>query len=426
MRRFLAIVFICFAIVLNAELIITNSLSFGGNGDDVGNDIIVLADGSIVVAGYTSSTEGLFYSKNGQEDFLIAKFDDDLNLLWWKAYGGSRRDIAESIVQSKDGGFVVVGLTESSDGDVSTSDRLGDFWVICLSPEGDLLWEETFGGSSQDHAYDVIVSREESIIVAGYTRSNDGDVIGHVWGEDFWIIELSFTGELIRQWTIDGGNNNEDLARKLIQLETGEIYVTGYSAFKDVGISCNYVNVQAAIACIDNEGNLSWYLDYGDRFHESAYDLIFDQGNLMIVGEMDAGTSMFSSGLGGKDFWILSIDLDGEELWSKEYGGTLTDTARSINRIGENRFAVAGYTTSRDINVKGSRGMNDGWIIVVDSAGKLLEARTAGGSGDDLIFASALESGQAYFAGYTTSTDGDLEINAGGRDLWILSVSISK
>jgi len=298
--------------------------------------------------------------------------------------------------------------------------------VICLSPEGDLLWEETFGGSSQDHAYDVIVSREGSIIVAGYTRSNDGDVTGHVWGEDFWIIELSFTGELIRQWTIDGGNNNEDLARKLIQLETGEIYVTGYSAFKDVGISCNYVNVQTVVARIDNEGNLSWYLEYGDRFHESAYDLIFDQGSLVIVGEMDAGTSMFSSGLGGKDFWILSIDLDGKELWNKNYGGTFTDIATGIEKIGESTFLVVGHTTSRDINVIESSGMNDGWIIVVDSAGKLLEARTVGGSGDDLIFASAPERDQAYFTGYTMSTDGDLDSNAGGRDLWVLSISMSK
>ncbi|HQQ55604.1 MAG TPA: hypothetical protein PKY42_03420, partial [Mesotoga sp.] len=147
MKRYLVVLFAFFAVVACAGLTLSDLVVVGGDGDDVGNDIVLLADGGVVIAGYTTSSEGTFFSSNGQEDFLIARFDKDLELIWWKAYGGSKRDVAQALTATRDGGFVLAGLTESSDGDVTGNKGLGDFWVISVSSTGELEWQKTFGGS---------------------------------------------------------------------------------------------------------------------------------------------------------------------------------------------------------------------------------------------------------------------------------------
>jgi len=423
MKRLFLLAVIMLSVLTFSEINVEYSFAYGGEGDDLANDLVLLEDGSILIAGYTTSITGDFGPSKGEEDFLIVKMDGSFEVLWSRTFGGSDTDIAEAITKTRDGGFIVVGMTESSDGDVSNSNKLGDFWVIKLSSEGELLWEKSFGGSGQDHAYDVVERSSGIIVVAGYTRSVDGDVQGHVWGEDFWIIEIASTGELLNQWTIDGENNNEDLARKLLITDAGEILVVGYTAYKDVGISCNYVNEQAALAIIDNDGVVSSYKSYGGMYLEDGYDVMISEDTIIIVGEQDAGVSMFSSGLGGKDFYVVTIDRDGQEIWAKNYGGTFADIARVVQPFGNSHFLVAGHTTSQNVDVKDPLGMNDGWIIVVNKNGELVESLSVGGSSDDLIL-SAVQSDSTYiFCGYSTSSDGNLNINHGAKDIWIISVS---
>jgi len=404
--------------VINVEY----SFAYGGEGDDLANDLVLLEDGSILIAGYTTSTTGDFGASKGKEDFLVVKMDGCFEVLWSRTFGGSDSDVAEAIAETRDGGFVVVGMTESSDGDISSSNKLGDFWVIKFSSEGELLWEKTFGGSGQDHAYDVVERLSGNVIVAGYTRSVDGDVQGHVWGEDFWIIELASTGELLNQWTIDGENNSEDLARKLLITDAGEILSVGYMAYKDVGISCNYVNEQAALAIIDNEGVVSSYESYGGMYLEDGYDVMISEDTIIIVGEQNAGVSMFSNGLGGKDFYLVTVDRDGQEIWTKNYGGTFTDIARVVQPFGNGHFLVAGHTTSQDVDVKDPLGMNDGWIIIIKGNGELVESLSAGGSADDFILSGVSSDEKYIFCGYSTSSDGGLESNKGGKDIWLISL----
>ncbi len=422
MKRIFLLAVIMLSVLAFTEINVEYSFAYGGEGDDLANDLVLLKDGSILIAGHTTSITGDFGASKGEEDFLVVKIDGSFEVLWSRTFGGSDSDVAEAIAETRDGGFIVVGMTESSDGDVSVSNKLGDFWIIKLSSEGELLWEKTFGGSGQDHAYDVVERASGNLVVAGYTRSVDGDVQGHVWGEDFWIIELTSTGELLNQWTIDGENNNEDLARKLLITDKGEILAVGYTAYKDVGISCNYVNEQAALAIIDNEGVVSSYKSYGGMYLEDGYDVMISEDTIVIVGEQDAGVSMFSSGLGGKDFYVVTVDGNGQEIWAKNYGGTFTDIARVVQPFGNGYFLVAGHTTSQNVDVKDPLGMNDGWIIVIKKNGELVESLSVGGSADDLILSGVSSDEKYIFCGYSTSSDGDLEINKGGKDIWLISL----
>jgi len=419
MKRYMVVLFAFFAVTVCAGLTLSDQVVVGGDGNDVGNDIVLLADGSVVIAGYTTSSKGTFFSSHGQEDFLIARFDKDLELIWWKAYGGSKRDVAQALTTTRDGDFVLAGLTESSDGDVTGNKGLGDFWVIRVSSTGELEWQKTFGGSGQDYAYDVVETPEGNILVAGYTRSDNGDVIGYDWGEDFWVIELNCDGELLGQW-LAGAYRSEDCAKRIAIGDDGSIYVVGYYAFKDCNVSCNYVEEQTSVLKIGSDGIIQWFNQYGGFWYEAGSDLIVaSDGNIVVVGEQDAGISMFSSGLGGKDFWIAYISPDGTEISSNNFGGSFSDIARGVVQVGKDEFIVAGYSTSSDKDVVGNHGMADGWIIRVNTAGKILDRLAVGGSKDDAILSFCYGDKKLYFTGYSTSLETG---NSVGKDLLVFTV----
>jgi len=423
MRRMSVIVFLIFITVfLGARLNVVKSLALGGSGNDVVSDIKILEDGSIAISGFTDSSSGGIVSTHGQEDFLIMKLDSDLELQWWKTFGGSKRDIAEAIALTADGGYLLAGLTESSDGDVTNNKGIGDFWVIRLSTKGELIWEKTLGGSGQDHAYDVLEKPSGNILVAGYTRSADGDVSGYDWGEDFWIVELDCEGNIVSQWVV-GAYRSEDCAQRLYLGEDGSVYAVGYFAYRDCGISCNYVDNQMSILKISAAGEVEWFDQFGGQWFEDGFDIVAESdGNVIAVGSQDAGVSLFSNGLGGKDFWVISVDDEGNELWSKNYGGSFKDVARCIVLTDDGDLIVAGQTTSDDIDVKENSGMNDAWIMKLDSEGEIIDTLSFGGSGDDVVNSAYLEGNRIIFAGYSMSYQ---ESNAEKKekDLWIFEVA---
>jgi len=419
MRRMSVIVFLIFITVfLGARLNVVKSLALGGSGNDEASDVKILEDGSVAISGYTDSSSGGIVSTHGQEDFLIMKLDSDLEVQWWKTFGGSKRDIAEAIALTADGGYLLAGLTESADGDVTNNNGIGDFWVIRLSTEGELIWERTLGGSGQDHAYDVLEKPSGNILVAGYTRSADGDVSGYDWGEDFWIVELDSEGNMVSQWVV-GAYRSEDCAQRLYLGEDGSVYAVGYFAYRDCGISCNYVDNQMSILKISAAGEVEWFDQFGGQWFEDGFDIVTESdGSAIAIGSQDAGVSLFSNGLGGKDFWVISVDDEGNELWSKNYGGSFTDVARCIVLTDDGNLIVAGQTTSNDIDVEENSGMNDAWIIKLDSLGGIIDTLSFGGSRDDVVNSAYLEGNRIIFAGYSMSyQEGDAD--KGEKDLWL-------
>ena len=107
MKRVLLITMILIGTFALSQIHLENSLAFGGEGDDVANDLVVLSDGKLLLVGYTTSFSGELGSSKGEEDFLILKLDERLRIIWSKTYGGSGRDIAEAVLETSDGEIVV-------------------------------------------------------------------------------------------------------------------------------------------------------------------------------------------------------------------------------------------------------------------------------------------------------------------------------
>ena len=164
---------------------------FGGSKDDEAKSIQQTSDGGFIVAGKTWSNDGDVTGNHGREDFWAVKLSATGAIQWQKCLGGSGWDVATSIQQTSDGGFIVAGRTNSNDGDVTGNHGNDDFWVAKLSSTGAIQWQKSLGGSGEDKAYSIQQTSDGGFIVAGYTASNDGDVTGNHGYDDFWVVKLS-------------------------------------------------------------------------------------------------------------------------------------------------------------------------------------------------------------------------------------------
>src|SRR5260221_8114953 len=120
---------------------------------------------------------------------------------WQKCLGGTGSEQANSIRETTDGGYIVAGGSSSNNGDVSGnhSTLTTDYWIAKISGNGTLQWQKCLGGTGYDVAYAIEQTTDGGYIVAGYTNSTNGDVTGnHSNFYDEWIVKLDSSG--IIQW----------------------------------------------------------------------------------------------------------------------------------------------------------------------------------------------------------------------------------
>ena len=120
----------------------------------------------------------------------MVKITPQGELLWEKSIGGSNFDVARSIKSSQDGNFILSGSSRSDDFDVNNNKGQNDAWVLKINANGDVLWETTIGGSNIDFAYDIAELNNGSIIAVGDTSSIDGDIIVNKGFSDLLLIKI--------------------------------------------------------------------------------------------------------------------------------------------------------------------------------------------------------------------------------------------
>ena len=112
--------------------------------------------------------------------------------------GGSDEEVAREIIELHQGGYAMVGSTKSTDGDFS--DRMTDDWdlfLIKLDQQGEVTWTKTYGGSGDDFGFSLVETPEGGFVLLGYSNSQDGDVPPTKGYHDNWIIRVDATGELV-------------------------------------------------------------------------------------------------------------------------------------------------------------------------------------------------------------------------------------
>ena len=347
---------------------------FGGSDEEVAREIIELQDGGFGIVGSTKSTDGDFSNRMGNDwDLFLIKIDEQGEVTWKKTYGGSADDFGFSLVESPEGGFVLVGYSNSQDGDVPTTKGYHDNWIIRVDAAGAVVWKKSFGYSGHDHAYNVIPTLD-----GGYFFNGFLDV------------------------TASNGEGNSGKPSKAKRHGVGEFW-------------CHK---------IDANGNIQWQRYFGGTNNDRSYDAIQTrEGNFLIVGTTESNDVDVKNPKGSYDVWVVMVSPFGDMIWENSYGGSLVDEASRVIEDSYGNYRIIGNTHSEDMDVIDSRGSSDVWQIIIDKSGRLIDSYNFGGSEFDRgtsITKGPL--GSTFITGYSRSLDGDMYINKGENDIFLMYV----
>jgi len=313
---------------------------------------------------------------------------------WFKHYGGTSPDFGLGIDQTSDGGYIVTGSTESF------THGSSDFAFYKLYSNGNKVWFKHYGGSSSESGRSVQQTSDGGYIAVGRTGSYT------YGGWDIGIYRLNSSGNKV--WFKHYGGANGDYGNSIQQISDGGYIVAGNTH------SYTYGNSDVAIYKLNSSGNKVWFKHYGGSGNDGATSIQqTSDGGYIVAG----WTSSYSHG--GNDFAIYKLNSSGNKVWFKHYGGTLTDTATSIQQTSDGGYIVAGYTTSY------TYGGDDIAVYKLNSSGNKVWYKHYGGTYDDFGYSAEQTSDGGYIiTGYTVSFSygshdfAIYKLNSSGSKVW--------
>jgi hypothetical protein len=212
--------------------------TYGGPAYDQGLSVQQTTDGGYIVAGRTQS-----FGAGGADAYLI-RTDAAGDTLWTRTYGGPNSDVGNSVQQTTDGGYIVVGDIQPTDTGYS------DLYLTKTDAQGDTLWTRTYGGVRDDQGYSVQQTIDGGYIIAGTTRS---------FGRDrrAWLLKTNASGDTVWTRTYVGGFDD---ARQT----TDGGYIAAGSTPLGPG------NGEVYLVRTDSSGDTLWTRTYGRKYEEYA------------------------------------------------------------------------------------------------------------------------------------------------------------
>ncbi|HRO69038.1 MAG TPA: gliding motility-associated C-terminal domain-containing protein [Chitinophagaceae bacterium] len=207
------------------------SKCFGGSKNEELFDIEII-DGRIFLAGFTNSVDGDIPPSQKNYDAWLLALDASGNKIFSRIYGGSQNDVIYSMTRGLDGSLTLAGYTTSNDGDVSGAKGSQDYWVINVSQQGNLNWQKVLGGTEAEFANNVITDEDGGYIIGGISYSDDGDVNDARGEGDFWTVKLAVDGTLAWKKTW-GGSGSDHLRYMIHDPVLNEYYFAGDSGSGD-------------------------------------------------------------------------------------------------------------------------------------------------------------------------------------------------
>jgi uncharacterized delta-60 repeat protein len=290
--------------------------TFGRKRKDIAYAVTRTADGNYVAVGESRS-----FSKLGDPDVYVVKFDTNGNLIWENTFGGKMRDFAKSVVATGDGGVLIAGSSESF------GDDYLDAYILKVNKNGKEEWAKVLGGERDDIANSIALTADGGFVIAGVTQS-----YGYQ-SKDYYIVR--FDKHAKQRWTKVYGEESEDIAKGVVATKDGGCVVTGST--KSYGSKRNDVMVIK----VASNGKLIWQRLFGYKEKEWMNAITkTEDGGFMMAGLTD------SFGHGEFDFYVMQLDRDGHSIWSPVYGGEDDDIAHALTRTTDGDYVVVGSTKS--------------------------------------------------------------------------------
>jgi hypothetical protein len=425
MKKFYTLIlFFTCSLPIYSQVAIEWQKSFGGPGWDVAHIIEQTSDGGFIVAGESTANGNDVTGNHGTYDYWVVKLDSTGNMQWQKSLGGTGADYAYSAVQTGDGGYIIAGRSNSSDGDVTGSHGNYDYWIVKLDVSGNIQWQKSLGGSSWDEAHAIQQTTDGGYIVAGFSDSDDGDVTGvHGFFFDYWIVKLDNAGNI--QWQKAFGGSDDDEAYAIQQTADGGYIVAGYTLSNDGDVTGHHGDYDYWVVKLDSAGNMQWQKCLGGSSEDIATSVQqTTDGGYVVAGYSNSVDGDITNNYGSWDYWIVKLDGSGNIQWQKSLGGTNYDSGSFIRQTVDGGYIVAGGTSSNDGVVSVNYGDFDYWIVKLDSAGNLMWEKSLGGSGEEFAYSVQQTADRDFVAaGYTNSQNGDITVSYGSYDFWVVKLS---
>jgi hypothetical protein len=425
-------VFLMLSICLSSILCLAQSnigiqwtKTYGGSDRDLGYSIQQTTDGGYIIAGGIESTDGEITGNHGGFDYWVVKTDPSGILQWQKSYGGSDNDIACSIRQTTDGGYIIAGVSASVNGDITGNHGGDDYWVVKTNASGTLEWQKSYGGSAEDVTASLELTSDGGYIMTGYTDSNNGDITSTNGSRDYWVVKISSSGAI--QWQKTYGGSDFDMANSVRQSIDGGYIISGYTSSDDGNVTVNHGGDDYWIVKTNASGTIQWQKSYGGSDLDVMPKIsLTNDGGYILAGHSYSNDGDVTGNHGQLDYWVVKTDQSGTIQWQKSYGGTNYDKANSIQQSTDGGFIIAGYSSSENGDVTGNHGSSDFWIIHTDPNGAIEWQKSYGGSSEDgANWIQQTAEGGYIIAGSTQSVDGDVAGNHGYFDYWVIKLCIS-
>lgn len=454
----LSVGLLIFSTDLFAQLTIKWDKTHGGTGWEELQAMALTNDGGYLFGGITTTEQPSFevsqFSKdtvswpepNG--DFWLVKADSLGNYVWDHRYGGDRQDRMWSVYPTDDGGYLLGGESRSTVWADRTKPSRGgvDYWIVKIDGEGNVEWDEAFGGEGDDFLREAIPLPDGGFFLAGFSNSGaTGDKAEASRGSsDFWVLRLNADRTIAWQKTI-GGNAEDQLFDAVPTTDAGFI-LSGWSS-SETGFDKTtpfYGLNDCWVIKLDQYGNLIWQETLGGD-KEDVCQAIYPakNGQYLFLGQSSStkGTgNKTSEAYGQWDAWIVCLNDHGNsasKAWEESYGGALGDIAYGAvqNELGDYFVIGLSYseadTLSLDQHVKDSPllGASDFWVLFLDAEnGEKIWEESLGGQGADAGIEIAKAHGSGYIlAGHSNSMTGPYKSDPsrGANDMWVLRTGCS-
>ncbi|MDD5528697.1 MAG: T9SS type A sorting domain-containing protein [bacterium] len=360
--------------------------TYGGTGRDEGYSVQSASGGTdgFVIAGYTNSFGA------GYDDAYLIKTNSSGDTTWTRTFGGADWDYGLSVQQTRDSGFVIAGITSSSN--IGGS----NIYLIRTNSSGNILWTKSFGKILEENGYSVQQTSDSGFIILGSTNSFGAG------GFDVYLIRTNSSGDTL--WTRTYGGTKNDEGYSVQQTSDGGFIILGYTNSFGTGTpdSSNVYLIKT-----DSLGKKLWATTYGGTANEKGYSVQQTEDDGFVI----AGWT-YSFGAGAPDYsnvYLIKTNSSGDTLWTRTFGGANDDYGYSVKSV-SGGFIIVGTTLSFWAN-------EEVYFIRTNSSGDTLWTKTFGGTGNDYGYSGQQTSDGGFIIAGSTNSFG-----AGNNDVYLIKL----
>lgn len=321
----------------------TWSQTYGGNASEAGYAVLEASDGGYVVLGRTKS-----YGK-GSTDIYLVRTDSRGGLIWTWTYGGKNKDYGYEISETKDGGYIICGKTNSS------GNGLYDVLLIKVGADGKQLWRNTFGGKHNDYGYSVLQIEDGGYMIAGRTKSLTVNGIDTILKKpNVYLIRTNEKGEEV--WAKSYGGVRSEAAYGMTKTKDGNFLLVGRIFHP------KNENHDLYVLKVSPDGKIIDRNIYGHEKDEYASSVMaLPDGGYVISGFTN------SIGHGKSDALLVKIGEDLQVIWSKTFGGKEKDLAQKVICTSDGGLILAGSTNSI------TKGKSRAYLVKTNALGESVD-----------------------------------------------------